>query len=86
MDDPDRVPGEFIVVLKRDHIVSLKNPALTDAHEIAIKSAKWQVAKAAADTEVAQIVGKLAKAHPHVRISAVMSRGQAPGLCIEGIR
>jgi hypothetical protein len=83
MDDPDRVPGEFIVVLKRDHIGSLKNPALTDAHEIAIKSAKWQAAKAAADTEVAQIVGKLAKPHPHVRISAVMSRGQAPGFVLK---
>jgi hypothetical protein len=82
MDDPNRVPGSFVVVLKRDHIVSLKNPVLTDPHEIAVKSEKWQAAKAAADSEVAQIVAKLTKAHPHVTISAVMSRGEAPGFVL----
>jgi hypothetical protein len=80
MDDPNRIPGSFVVVLKRDHIVSLKNPALTDLHEIAVKSEKWQAAKAAADSEVAQIVAKLANARPHAKILAVMSRGEAPGL------
>ena len=33
MDDPDRVSGKWIVVLKGEHIVSLRNPVLTDAHE-----------------------------------------------------
>jgi subtilisin family serine protease len=83
MDDPDRVRGSFIVVLKRDHIVSLNNPVLTDAHEIATRSEKWKAAKAAADAEVAQMVGKLAKAHPQVRISAVMSRGKSPGFVLK---
>jgi hypothetical protein len=40
----------------------------------------WEGQKAAADIGVAQIVAKLAKAHPHVKISAVMSRGKAPAL------
>jgi hypothetical protein len=82
MDDPDRVPGEYIVVLKRDHIVSLKNRALTDVHEIAAKSEKWKDARAAADAEVAQIVNRLETAYPHIRISAVMSHGQAPGFVL----
>ena len=80
--DPDRIPGKFIVVLKRDHIASLKNPVLTDPREIAAKSEKWKAAKAAADSEVAQIVRKLHQAHPHVEISAVMSRGRAPGFVL----
>jgi hypothetical protein len=83
MNDPDRVPGSFIVVLKRDHILSLKNPALTNAHEEANKSERWEAAKAAADAEVAQIVHRLATAHPHARISAVVSRGQAPGFVLK---
>jgi len=69
------------VVLKREHIVSL-NPVLTDAHEMTAKSDKWKAAKEAADSEVAQIVSKLLQAHPHVKISAVMSHGQAPGLVL----
>ena len=83
MDDPDRVPGAFIVVLKRDHIASPRNPVLTDAHEIAAKSDKWKAAKEAADSEVAQIVSKFVQAHPDVKISAVMSRGQAPGFVLK---
>jgi hypothetical protein len=34
MDDPDRVPEAFKVVLKRDHILSLNNPVLTSVNEI----------------------------------------------------
>jgi hypothetical protein len=83
IDDPDRVPGAFIVLLKRDHILSLNNPVLTSANEIATKSAKWQAAKAAVDTEVAQMVGKLAKGHPDVRISSVLSEGKAPGFVLK---
>jgi len=36
-----------------------------------------------ADSEVAQIVSKLVQAHPHVKISAVMSHGQAPGFVLK---
>jgi hypothetical protein len=82
MDDPDRVSGKWIVVLKREHIVSLRNTVLTDAHEMTAKSDKWKAAKEAADSEVAQIVSKLLQAHPHVKISAVMSHGQAPGFVL----
>jgi len=84
MDDPDRVPGKYVVALKRDHILSLNNPALTDLHEIATKSEKWKKAKANADGEVAQMVFKLKAAHPNVRISAVTSDGKAPGFVLWG--
>lgn len=70
IDDPDRVPGEFMVVLKRERIVSLKNPVLSDRHERAVRSPQWQAARAAVATELAQFVDKLTKAHPHIRISA----------------
>jgi hypothetical protein len=83
MGDPARIPGKFIVVLKRDHIASLRNPMLTDEREIASRSTNWQAAKTAADAEVAQMVAKLRKAHPHVQISAVMSHGQAPGFVLK---
>jgi hypothetical protein len=83
MNDPDRVPGAFIVMLKRDRIVSLKNPVLADPHEKAIRSPKWQAATAAVNTEVAQVVRKLAKAHPHVRVGAVMSEGSSPGFVLK---
>src|ERR1700744_1281611 len=66
MTDPHRVPGAFIVMLKRERILSLGNPVLIDPHERAIKSPKWQAATAAVSTEVAQVVRRLAKAHPHV--------------------
>jgi hypothetical protein len=55
LDDPDRVPGMWIVVLKREHIVSLRNPALTDAREIVGRSANWQATKAAADPQLTQL-------------------------------
>ena len=83
MHDPDRVPGTFIVMLNRDHIVALRNPALVDPHEKAVKSPKWQAATAAVNTEVAQMVRKLAKAHPHVRVSTVMSEGTSPGFVLK---
>jgi hypothetical protein len=83
MNDPDRIPGAFIVMLRRDRIVSLKNPVLADPHEKAVNSPKWQAAAAAVNTEVAQVVRKLAKAHPHVRIGAVMSEGTSPGFVLK---
>jgi hypothetical protein len=83
MHDPDRVPGTFIVMLNRDHIVALRNPALIDPHEKAVKSPKWQAAIAAVNTEVAQMVRKLAKSHPHVRVSTVMSEGTSPGFVLK---
>lgn len=82
MDDPDRVPGEYIVTLKRDHIFSLNNPALTDAHEIVTQSEKWKKARAGAEGEVAQMAFKLKAAYPDVQISAVMSYGKAPGFVL----
>lgn len=78
MDDPNRVPGSFLVVLKSEHIQALKNPALSN---LADKD-NWRAAVAAADTEVAHIVTKLRKAHPNVRITAVMSHGAAPGFVL----
>lgn len=83
MNDPDRVPGAFIVMLKRERIVSLKNPVLADPHEKAIRSPKWQAAAAAVNTEVAQVVRRLAKAHPHARVGAVMSEGSSPGFVLK---
>jgi hypothetical protein len=56
---------------------------LTDEREVASRSTNWQAAKTAADAEVAQMVAKLRKAHPHVQISAVMSHGQAPGFVLK---
>jgi hypothetical protein len=55
IDDPDRVSGSWIVVLKKE----------------------------AADSEVAQIVSKLMRAHPQVKISAVLNHGQAPGFIMK---
>ncbi len=83
MNDPNRVPGAFIVMLRRDHIVALGNPVLIDPHEKSIKSPKWQAATAAVDTEVAQMVRKLAKAHPHARVAAIMSEGMSPGFVLK---
>jgi hypothetical protein len=83
MDDPNRVSGKWIVMLKPEHIVSLRNPVLTDAREISTKSDKWKAAKEAADSEVAQIVSKLKQAHPQVKISVVMSHGQAPSFVLK---
>jgi hypothetical protein len=83
MDDPDRVSGKWVVVLKREHIVSLRNSVLTDAREMTAKSDKWKAAKEAADSEVAQIVSQLMQAHPQVKIAAVMSHGQALGFVLK---
>ena len=83
MDDPDRVPGSFIVVLKIDHIVSLKNSVLSNAQETAVKSEKWRVAIAAADREISQIVNRLVQAHPLIQVSAVLSTGQSPGFAMK---
>jgi len=75
MDDPDRVPRQYIVNLKRDHVASLNNPVLTDKSELKrhIKSEQWRAADAAVDAEVAQIVSRLQKAHPNAKITTVMS-------------
>lgn len=51
---------------------------MTDAHEAAVKSEKWQAARSAADTKVAHTVDQLAKASPQIRKSAVMKIGQFP--------
>jgi hypothetical protein len=83
MDDPNRVSGKWIVVLRSEHIVSLRNPLLSDAHEMAAQSDKWKAAKEAAVSEVAQIVSKLVQAHPHVKISAVLSHGLTPGFVLK---
>ena len=68
IENPHRVRGEFIVDLKREHILSLNNPALTGGPKN-VASPEWQAARAAVSAEIRQIVEKLTKAHPHVRIS-----------------
>lgn len=68
IDNPHRVRGEFIVELKREHILSLNNPTLT-AGPKNLDSPQWHAARAAVAAEIAQIVDKLTRAHPHVRIS-----------------
>jgi hypothetical protein len=68
IDNPHRVPGEFIVKLRAGCLASLNNPTLKDGQH-SIDSPEWQVARAAVDAEIARMVDKLIKAHPHVRIT-----------------
>ena len=80
---PHRVPWAFRVELKRERIISFKRLDHIDPQEINTHSAKWLVAMAAIDAEIAKIVAKLAKAHPHVQISSVSGRND-PGFLLRG--
>src|SRR6202051_2484297 len=70
MDGLHRVPWAFRVELKRERIISFKRLEHIDPLEINTQSAKWLAAMATIDAEIAQIVTRLAKAHPHVQISS----------------
>ena len=83
MDGPHRVPWAFRVELKRERIISFKKLEHIDSQEMNTHSAKWLAAMATIDAEIAQIVTKLAKAHPHVRISSVSGRND-PGFLLRG--
>jgi hypothetical protein len=83
MDEPHRVPWAFRVELKRERIVSFKRLEHIDSQEINTHSARWLAAMATIDAEIAQIVTKLAKAHPHVQISSVSGRND-PGFLLRG--
>jgi hypothetical protein len=53
------------------------------AEEIKAHSAKWLAAMATIDAEIAQIVTRLAKAHPHVPISSVTGRNIRAFFCVD---
>jgi hypothetical protein len=83
MDGPHSVPWAFRVELKRERIISFKRLEHIGPQEINTHSAKWLAAMAAIDAEIAQIVTKLAKAHPRVQISSVSGRND-PGFLLRG--
>jgi hypothetical protein len=62
LDDPDRVPGEFLVTLKRPFVASLANPILSDLNE-STRSPKWRVARDAVNIEVGSMAAKLLATH-----------------------
>ena len=83
MDGPHLVPWAFRVELKRERIISFKSLEHIGQEEINTHSAKWLAAMATIDAEIAQIVTKLAKAHPHVQISSVAGRNN-PSFLLRG--
>jgi hypothetical protein len=83
MDGPHSVPWAFRVELKRERIISFKKLKHIDSQEINTHSAKWLAAMATIDAEIALIVIKLAKAHPHVQISSVTGRNN-PSFLLRG--
>lgn len=83
MDGPHSVPWAFRVELKRERIISFKRLEHIGQEEINIHSAKWLTAMASIDAEIAQMVIRLAKAHPHVRISSVTGRNN-PSFLLRG--
>jgi hypothetical protein len=62
LDDPDRVPREFLVTLKRPFVASLANPILSDLNE-STRSSKWRVARDAVNIEVGSMAAKLLATH-----------------------
>ena len=83
LDDPDRIPGEFMVRLKRERVVSLEEPMLADHLERATRSLKWQAANLAVDAEVAQRAAKLVTTH-RARLSfPVMGASLIPNFTID---
>ena len=83
MDEPHRDPLAFRVELKRERIISYKRLEHIGPEEINTHSAKWLAAMATIDAEIAQIVTRLAKAHPHVQISSVTGRNN-PSFLLRG--
>jgi hypothetical protein len=83
MDGPYSVPWAFKVELKRERIISFKRLERIDRDEMHTHSTKWLAAMANIDAEIAQIVTRLAKRHPHVRISSVTGRND-PSFLLRG--
>jgi hypothetical protein len=83
MDGPHSVPWAFRVELKRERIISFKSLEHIGQEEINTHSAKWLAAMASIDAEIAQMVIRLAKAHPHVQISSVTGRNN-PSFLLRG--
>ena len=83
MDEPHRVPWAFRVELKRERIMSSKKLDHIGSEDIKTHSAKWLAAMATIDAEIAQIVTRLTKAHPHVQISSVTG-GNDPSFLLRG--
>ena len=83
MDGPHRVPWAFRVELKRERIISFKRLEHIGPEDINTHSAKWLAAMATIDAEIAQIVTKLARVHPHVQISSVTGRNN-PSFLLRG--
>ena len=83
MDGPHSVPWAFRVELKRERIISFRRLEHIGPEEINTHSAKWLAAMATIDAEIAQIVTRLAKAHPHVQISSVTGRNN-PSFLLRG--
>jgi len=83
MDGPHRVLWAFRVELKRERIMSFKKLDHIGSEDIKTHSAKWLAAMATIDAEIAQIVTRLAKAHPHVQISSVTGRNN-PSFVLRG--
>jgi hypothetical protein len=83
MDGPHRVPWAFRVELKRERIISFKKLEHIGPENIKAHSAKWLAAMATIDAEIAKIVTRLAKAHPHVQISSVTGRNN-PSFVLRG--
>jgi hypothetical protein len=83
MDGPHSVPWAFKVELKRERIISFKRLEHIDRDEMHTHSTKWLAAMANIDAEIAQIVTRLAKRHPLVRISSVTGRND-PSFLLRG--
>jgi hypothetical protein len=83
MDGPHSVPWAFRVELKRERIISFKRLEHIGPEEINTHSAKWLAAIATIDSEIAYMVTRLAKAHPHVQISSVTGRNN-PSFLLRG--
>jgi hypothetical protein len=83
LDGPHRVPWAFRVELKRERIMSFKALDHIGSKDINTHSARWLAAMATIDAEIAQIVTRLAKAHPHVQISSVTGRSN-PSFVLRG--
>jgi hypothetical protein len=83
MEAPHRVPWAFRVELKRERIISFKRLEHIGPEEINTHSAKWLAAMATIDAEIAQIVTRLAEAHPHGQISSVTGR-KNPSFLLRG--
>jgi hypothetical protein len=83
VDEHHDVPWAFRVDLKREQLSSLRKLEQIDPKGVKAHSPEWLAVMAAMDAEIARVVAKLAKAHPHVRVSSVTGR-KNPGFILRG--